>query len=330
VTFYRPRGEEVRALLNVFKNDRSVFQTLEIEDLDRNCWISLVRPTEQELARVADLTGAPMDFFRAALDEEERSRIEVEDDFALVLVNIPLMTNETNYDTLPLGIVITPDLIITVCLEENPVFTEFNDYTRRSFNTAKRTRFLFQILLKAATFYLRYIRQISRANERIEKDLRRFMHNKGIFELMDLQQSLTYFSASVRSNGVVLDRLLRLRSSAHTAHILPVYEEDEDLLEDVIIENSQATQMVEMYSRILAAMMETFASIISNNLNMVMKFLTAMTIILAIPTMIASFWGMNVIVPFGERTPYGFLIVIGICVFLTGITAFYLIRRKIL
>jgi magnesium transporter len=307
-----------------------MFQSLAIEDLTRNCWISLVRPTEGELERVADLTGAPMDFFRAALDEEERSRIEVEDDFALVLVNIPLMTNTTNYDTLPLGIVITPDLIVTVCLQENPVFLEFNEETQRTFSTAKRTRFLFQILLKATTFYLRYIRQISRANENTEKDLRRFMHNKGIFELMDLQQSLTYFSASIRSNGVVLDRLLRIRGSAHIAHILPVFEEDEDLLEDVIIENSQATQMVEMYSRIIMAMTETFASIISNNLNTVMKFLTAMTIILAIPTMIASFWGMNVIVPFGERTPYGFIIVIGICVLLTGITAFYLIRRKIL
>jgi magnesium transporter len=317
-------------VFKVFKNDGREFRELPVGETSRNAWVSMIKPTEQEMEDIAELTGAPVDFFRAALDEEERSRLEIEEDCALILVNIPVMLNETNYDTLPLGIIVSPQVLVTVCLDENPVFTEFNEFTRRLFNTAKRTRFLFQILFKATTFYLRYIRQISRANERIEREMRRSMSNKGIFELMDLQQSLTYFTASIRANAVVLDRLLRLRSNSAAKHILPFFEEDEDLLEDVIIENSQATQMVEMYSRIIAGMSETFASIISNNLNMVMKFLTAMTIILAIPTMVGSFWGMNVVVPFGERTPYGFVYVIAICVVLTGVVTYYLIRRKIL
>lgn len=317
-------------MLRIYKNDGINYQELGFEELVRNTWINLVNPTADELHLVAEKTNAPIDFLKAALDEEERPRIEIEDEFALILINIPVMLSETSYDTLPLGIIITPQNIITVCLENNPVVLEFNEYNRRAFNTAKRTRLLFQILYKSATYYLRYLRQISRLSEQIEVDLRRTMKNKELFELMDLQQGLTYFTSSLRANGIVMDRLLRIRSNNQYRHLIQIYEEDEDLLEDVIIENNQAVQMVEMYSRILSGMAETFASIISNNLNMVMKFLTSMTIILAIPTMIASFWGMNVNVPFGETNPYGFIIVSGVIVVITGITTYLLLRKNIL
>lgn len=317
-------------MLRIYKNDGINYQELGIEELVRNTWINLVNPTVDELLLIAEKTNTPIDFLKAALDEEERPRIEIEDECVLILINIPVMLSETSYDTLPLGIIITAQNIITVCLENNPVVLEFNEYNRRSFNTAKKTRFLFQILYKSATYYLRYLRQISRLSEQIEGDLRRSMKNKELFELMDLQQALTYFTSSLRANGIVMDRLLRIRSNNQCRHLIQIYEEDEDLLEDVIIENNQAVQMVEMYSRILSGMAETFASIISNNLNMVMKFLTSMTIILAIPTMIASFWGMNVRVPFGEANPYGFIIVAAIIVTVTGIATYLLIRRNIL
>ncbi|HHV63618.1 MAG TPA: magnesium transporter CorA family protein [Peptococcaceae bacterium] len=317
-------------MLRIYKNDGVNYFELGIEELVRNTWINLVNPTQDELQLVAEKTNTPLDFLKAALDEEERPRIEIEEDCVLILINIPVMLSETSYDTLPLGIIITAQNIITVCLENNPVVLEFNEYNRRSFNTAKRTRFLFQILYKSATYYLRYLRQISRLSEQIEGDLRRSMKNKELFELMDLQQALTYFTSSLRSNGIVMDRLLRIRSNNQCRHLIQIYEEDEDLLEDVIIENNQAVQMVEMYSRILSGMAETFASIISNNLNMVMKFLTSMTIILAIPTMIASFWGMNVKVPFGEANPYGFIIVVAIIITVTGIATYLLIRKNIL
>lgn len=317
-------------MLRIYKNDGINYQELGIEELVRNTWINLVNPTVDELLLIAEKTNTPIDFLKAALDEEERPRIEIEDECVLILINIPVMLSETSYDTLPLGIIITAQNIITVCLENNPVVLEFNEYNRRSFNTAKKTRFLFQILYKSATYYLRYLRQISRLSEQIEGDLRRSMKNKELFELMDLQQALTYFTSSLRANGIVMDRLLRIRSNNQCRHLIQIYEEDEDLLEDVIIENNQAVQMVEMYSRILSGMAETFASIISNNLNMVMKFLTSMTIILAIPTMIASFWGMNVKVPFGEANPYGFIIVAAIIVTVTGIATYLLIRRNIL
>jgi magnesium transporter len=314
-------------VLKICKNDAETFQELTLQTLVKGAWIKCVNPSPGELNSVAEATGAPLDFLKAALDEEERSRIELEDQFILVLTNIPVMLSETNYDTLPLGIIISGDHIITVCLEDNPVFSEFNADIYRSFNTAKRTRFLFQILYKSATYYLKYLRQINKQTDQIEVDLRKSMKNKEIFQLMDLQKGLTYFTASLRSNGVVMDRLLRLRSNSQSQHLIKMYEEDEDLLEDVIIENNQAIQMVEMYTNILSSMTDAFASIISNNLNMVMKFLASMTIMLAVPTMLASFWGMNVPVPFRD-SPLGFLLVLVIAFAIAGVSGFVLWKKE--
>lgn len=314
-------------MLKICKNDSGNYQELSLQNLVKGSWIQCVNPTAVELNAVAEATDVPLDLLRAALDEEERSRIELEDHCILVITNIPLMINDTNYDTLPLGMVITEDHIITVCLENNPVFSEFNRESCRTFNTAKRTRFLFQILYKSATYYLKYLRQINKRTDEIEIDLRQSMKNKEIFQLIDLQKGLTYFTASLRSNGVVMDRLLRLRSNSQSSHLIKMYEEDEDLLEDVIIENNQAIQMVEMYSNILTSMTDAFASIISNNLNMVMKFLASMTIILAVPTMLASFWGMNVYVPFQDN-PFGFVFVLVVAFIIGGISAFILWKKK--
>jgi magnesium transporter len=314
-------------LFKISKNDAENFHELTLQTLVKGSWIKCVNPSAGELSEVAEITGAPLDFLKAALDEEERSRIELEDQFILVLTNIPVQYSETNYDTLPLGIIISQDHIITVCLEDNPVFSEFNSDTCRGFNTAKRTRFLFQILYKSATYYLKYLRQINKQTDRIEVDLRKSMKNQEIFQLMDLQKGLTYFTASLRSNGVVMDRLLRLRSNSQSQHLIKMYEEDEDLLEDVIIENNQAIQMVEMYTNILSSMTDAFASIISNNLNMVMKFLASMTIMLAVPTMLASFWGMNVPVPFREH-PLGFVFISVIAFVIAGISGFVLWKKE--
>lgn len=314
-------------MLNVFKNDAENFQELTLQNAVKGSWIKCIRPSTEELNTVAQVTGAPLDFLKAALDEEERSRIELEDRYILVLTDIPVMFSQTNYDTLPLGIIISEDHIITVCLEDNPVISEFNLDTLRNFNTAKRTRFLFQILYKSATYYLKYLKQINKRTDQIEIDLRKSMKNQEIFQLMDLQKALTYFTASLRSNGVVMDRLLRLRSNSQSQHLIKMYEEDEDLLEDVIIENNQAIQMVEMYTNILSSMTDAFASIISNNLNMVMKFLASMTIILAVPTMVFSLWGMNVPVPFADH-PMGFPFVMTIASIIAGISGFILWKKE--
>ena len=259
---------------------------------------------------VSNLTEVDPDFLRSALDDEERSHTDVEEDSVMILTNVPVYRGVDSYDALPLAIIVTAEYVITVCLEETPVITEFNERTSRLFRTFKRTRFLFQILYKSATYFLQYLRQISKLSDEIEDQLRHDMKNSEILRLLELQKGLTYFNAAIRSNGAVLDKLLRMRTNKQITPLLKAYEENEDLLEDVIIENNQAKEMVEMYSKILARLADTFSSIISNNQNLVMKFLAAMTIILAIPTVVSSFFGMNVPVPFATSDSGFFYVMI--------------------
>jgi len=318
-------------MLNVFKTIDHVLQPVPGNEIVKDGWIRLVNPSPDEIRTICITTGVPEDFIRAALDEEERSRIEVEDHCMLVLTNMPVMRGPDNYDTLPLGMILTPENLITVSLEETAILPSPPEGSSISaqYHTSKRTRFLFQILYKNATFYLRYIHQINRQTDEIERHLRKSMNNAEVFQLLDMEKGLTYFTAALRTNGIVLDRLLRLRKSGNLKHLLPLFEEDEDILEDTIIENRQALEMVQMYSDILSGMMDAFTSVISNNLNQVMKFLASITILIAVPTMISSFWGMNVGVPFmGDSVGFGF--VVGLSMLLTGITWLILWRKKMI
>ena len=320
------KGDSI-SMLKIYKSAESgPLQELTLKTLEKGAWINIVDPTPYELKVVSNLTEVEPDFLRSALDDEERSHTDVEDNCIMILTNVPVMRSNASYDTLPLAIIITTEYIITVCLEETPVISEFNEATARTFRTFKKTRFLFQILYKSATFYLRYLRQISKLSDEIELKLRHSMKNQEILRLLELQKGLTYFNAALRSNGAVLDKLLRLRSNVSLRSILKMYEEDEDLLEDVIIENKQAKEMVEMYSKIMARLADTFSSIISNNLNLVMKFLAAMTIILAIPTVVSSFFGMNVAVPLADN-PHAFFLVSLIAGGIAVSSAYFLWRR---
>ena len=314
-------------MYKIMKSTDTGLDELEIDRLEKGCWIDVVAPSEEELQEIAAATKIQMDFLTAPLDEEEKSRIEIEDDQILVLVDIPFLRSNKDYDTLPLGIIITENCITTVCLEPNAVTAEFGAHNTKIFSTFKKTRFLFQILFKSATLYLKYIRIIIRRTDELEKHLRQSMQNSELFNLLDLQKSLTYFSTSLRSNYIVMEKLLRLRGATQSRHLIKLYEEDEDLLEDVIIEYKQAVEMVEMYSHILNSMMEVFASIISNNLNLVMKFLATMTIVLAIPTLVSSMWGMNVPVPFANN-PWGFAIVLTFALGVSGAAAYLLWKRR--
>ncbi|MCX7780543.1 MAG: magnesium transporter CorA family protein [Negativicutes bacterium] len=313
-------------MLKIYKSNCDTLRELAITAPEKGAWFNLINPSPDEISEVASITGVPQDFLRSALDEEERSRVEIEENCLLIITNIPVARGNDIYDALPLGIILTPDYIITVCLETSEVLSDFSHETARLFHTVKRTRFLFQILYKSATLYLKYLRQINRRTDDIERQLRRSMKNKEMFQLLDLQKGLTYYTATLRSNGIVLEKLLRLGSNSQLQHLIKIYDEDQDLLEDVIIENKQAIEMVEMYSGILSGMMDAFASIISNNLNRVMKFLATMTILLAIPTMISSFWGMNVDVPFRDGSG-GFMFVSLFAVLITGISAFFLWKK---
>lgn len=314
-------------MYKIFKSSTDGIDELMLDSLEKGIWIDIISPSMEELTEISAATGVQMDFLTAALDDEEKSRIEWESDQLLVLIDIPLLRSNNDYDTLPLGIIITANAVITVCLEVNAVLADFSAANHRTFSTFKKTRFLFQILYKSATLYLRYIRNINRRTDELEQHLRKSMENAELFNLLDVQKSLTFFSASLRSNYIVTEKLLRLRSTNQLQHLIKMYEEDEDLLEDVIIEYKQAIEMVEMYSHILNSMMEVFASIINNNMNLVMKFLAGVTILLAIPTVLSSLWGMNVAVPFRDDE-YGFFIVASIATVVTGTFAYFLWKKR--
>ena len=288
-------------------------------------WIALTNPTASEIIDIADTYQIDPDHLRAPLDEEERSRIEVEDEYTLILVDIPSIEERNGKDwfvTIPLAIITTKDVLITVCLEETPVLTSFMDGRVRDFHTFMKTRFILQILYKNATQFLQYLRIIDKKSEVIERKLHQSQKNEELIELLELEKSLVYFTTSLRSNEVVLEKLLRIEK-------IKKYPEDTDLLEDVIVENKQAIEMANIYSGILSGTMDAFASVISNNLNIVMKFLATVTIVLSIPTMIASFYGMNVNshgMPFAD-SPYGFAIVLGLTLLLSLFVA-YIFNKK--
>lgn|SRR5574344_1387760 len=314
-------------MLQIFKTqeDRTL-KELSINEFEQGSWFNLIKPTADEIKDVAAALNIDADFLRDSLDSEERSRIELDDDKLLIITNIPMMEDENSFDTLPLGVIMTPNNIVTVSLKENRIISFFNQDTTKLFDTADKTRFLFQILFRATKFYLRYLEHINRHTEKIEVELRRTMKNRALFQLLDVQKSLVYFTTALKDNGRVLEKLSRFKKFAGFSNFMEYNEEVEDLMEDVIIENKQAVEMVEMHRNILESMMDAFASIISNNLNIVMKFLTSVTIILAIPTMVASFLGMNVEIPMAHA-PFAFMGILVFSFILAAVIATLLARK---
>ena len=316
-------------MIQVYKHSNGHLEdNISLASAEKGSWIHVVNPDSEDLQLVSMVTEIPTDVLKTALDTEERSHVEIEDNYIFVVINIPIILETDSYDTLPLGIFITPDFIITLCIQETEVMRAFTENKYPLFYTFKKTRFLFQILYRSATLFLRYLMQINRRTDDIEEILRHSMRNKEFFLLLELQKSLTYFTSALRSNGIVMERLMRLRRNTSLHHLIKMYEEDEDLLEDVIIENKQAIEMVEMYSNILMNMSDTFASIISNNLNLVMKFLASITIMLAVPTIIFSLWGINVPVPFMD-SGMGFYYVVAIAMFCTVVAVIMLWKKDL-
>mgnify|MGYP002312391137 CR=1 FL=1 len=302
----KSKRREVGIVVRIYKTiDGAIHQ---IQEPEEGCWIALTNPTATEIFEFSEKFDIEVDDLRSPLDEEERSRIEVEDNYTLILVDVPMIEERNDkdwYGTIPLGIIVTGSMIFTICLEDTPVLTRFMEGRVRSFFTYMKTRFIFQILYRNASMYLRYLRIIDKKSEQVEEKLHLSTRNEELIELLELQKSLVYFTTSLRSNEVVLEKLLKVEN-------IKQYPEDTELLEDVIIENKQAIEMTNIYSGILSGTTEAFASIISNNLNIVMKFLATVTIVMSIPTMIFSAYGMNlksVGMPFADN-PMGFLMVI--------------------
>ena len=310
-------------MIEIFKTyDGAIHKLNEPEE---GCWIALTNPSASELLDVSERYNIDIDHLRAPLDEEERSRLEVEDDYTLVLADIPSLEERNGKDrhiTIPLGIIIAKEAIITVCLEETSILKSFMDGRVKGFYTHMKTRFILQILYKNATVFLQYLRIIDHKSEEIEHKLHQSTKNRELFELLELEKSLVYFTTSLRSNEVVLEKLMKTES-------IKKYPEDTELLEDVIIENKQAIEMSNIYSGILSGMTDAFASVISNNLNIVMKFLATVTIVLSIPTMIASFYGMNFERMPLTHSPFGFYIVIAGTFVFTGIVAYIFAKKDL-
>ncbi len=295
----------------------------EINTLEKGCWVHLQNPTREEIDGLNARFALDPTYIQAALDEEENARIERDGDQTLIIVDIPYVETEGNgysYTTIPLGIIMVDDVIITVSTRESTIITDFTEERIRGFWTFKRTRFILQLLHRNASRFLAYLKQIDKASMFVQTRLEASMRNQELLQMMKLEKSLVFFSTSLKGNEMVLEKMMRL-------DMLRKYPEDSDLLEDVIIENKQAMEMCAIYRDIMSGTMDAFASIISNNLNIVMKVLTSLTVVLSIPTLFASLWGMNVTgLPF-ENTPGGFWIVLGISL-VVSMAAFVLLWRK--
>lgn len=299
----------------------------QVEEAVEGCWVALTNPTATEIFEISNKYGIEVDDLRAPLDEEERSRIEVEDTYTLILVDTPIIEERGDKDwfgTIPLSIIVTNEMIFTVCLEDTSVLGKFMDGRVRNFYTYMKTRFILQILYNNASMFLHYLRIIDKKSEEVEEKLHASTRNQELIELLELEKSLVYFTTSLRSNEVVLEKLLKVER-------IKQYPDDTDLLEDVIVENKQAIEMANIYSGILSGMMDAFASVISNNLNIVMKFLATVTIVMSIPTMIFSAYGMNVNtsgMPFAG-SPYGFVIVIVLSLVLSLLVALIFSKKNL-
>ncbi len=313
-------------MLKIYNTNNETNSTEEISTFEKGSWINLVNPSEEEIKKVCDNLKIEEEFIRYPLDYEEKARIDIEDDMTLFVVDIPTIeenNDEKLYTTMPLGIiVIRDDFFITVSLKKNIIIDTLLSKKMKGIITYKKTRFLLQILYQNSACFLDLLKKINRETEIAENVLQKSMKNKELIKLLNLEKGLVYITTALKSNEIVMEKTLR-------GKIVKLYEEDEDILDDAIVENKQAIEMSKIYSDILNGTMDAYASIISNNLNSVMKFLTAITIVLSLPTMIASFWGMNVGLPF-SGSPYGFVFVTAISLVIASIAYIWLKRKDML
>lgn len=315
-------------MIRMYHTDMETNVMQEVTDFRRGTWINLINPTENEIQYVCENIHIKEDFIKYPLDYEEKARIDIEeeDQTILFIIDVPVTEKGSNgyvYSTMPIGmIVVRDDYFITVSLKEVKIINNFEKGFVKGFCTYKKSRFILQLMYNNSSEYLNYLKKINKETEIAESVLKNSMKNRELLKLLNLEKSLVYITTSLRSNEAVMERTLKIRN-------IKLYEEDEDILEDAIIENKQAIEMSKIYSDILNGTMDAYASIISNNLNGVMKFLTSITIVLAVPTMVSSFWGMNVALPF-EKSPFGFLIMIVIATALTLFVTWWLRRKNML
>ena len=289
----------------------------ESADFSPSCWINLVEPTTTELERVLTFSQVPRDFLTDPLDSDERPRFDYEDEASILIVHVPCPVEDDEvvpYRTVPLGIILIKETVITVCNAQTPVTTAFLDQIRRVCPPSDRYRFAFRLLWHGGVLFLRYLHDIHQRTNALEEELHASISNEVLLKLLSIEKSLVYFTTSLKADTIALAR-------ANTARQLTLSEDDSDQLEDAMVEYQQALETANIHANILNGTLDTFASLINNNLNNVMKYLTVVTIFLAVPTLITSAYGMNVKLPMvsGEGDPRVFFTLLAISAFATGV-----------
>ena len=310
-------------MLKIYKTSADTKETTIIEEIIEDSWIDLTSPTEKEIDNVVEKTKVDKDLILKMMDEDELPRVEQSGNGVLIVIDTPCIEDNL-YMTNPLGIIITDsNYVITIAPKKIPVLNEFRKNEIKDFRTAKKIRFLIQILLKTASMYLKILRQIDKEIEEKEKKLKINTTNQDLIELLSTEKTLVYFMTSLKANDLVLEKLNKEK-------IFKLYENDLDLLEDAIIENKQAIEMSGIYKDILSSISNTYATVVSNNLNIAMKFLAGFTIVISVPTMISSFLGMNI--PLGNlsNNPYSMIIVTVASLILSFIVGLILKKKNML
>jgi len=312
-------------MLNIYKTDENGL-IKKMHKIETNTWIDLVNPTIEEIKKVVGDTNIPENLLVKLLDTEELPRIESEEDATLIVVDVPCVEdkkNKNNYATMPLGIITNKGYLVTIALSETEVLNEIKGNKIKALYTSKKTRFIIQLLHKVSTLYVKYLNLINQGIETREKILIKSTSNRELINLMNIQKSLVYFVTSLKANDILLERL-------SNGSVLSLYADDVDLLEDAMIESRQGIETANIYREILASISDTYATVISNNLNGIMKFLAGITIVSTIPTMIASFMGMNVPLGAISNNDYALFIVISISVILATAIAIILKKKDML
>ncbi len=292
-----------------------------IETPEPNCWINVTLPNNYEISYLINEFGIEADLLNDILDIDEQSRAEKDDDRLIFITRIPVYHEEREipYYTVPMGLLFIKDMIITICLQENEVLRDLVENRIKTLSLVNRKTFLLSVLFRASFYFLRYLKDINRRTSQVEKELQRAVRNNELIQLLTMEKSLTFFTTSLKSNEFLLEKIRK-------SNLLKLTEEDVELIDDVVTENRQAIEMANIYSNILSGMMDAFASVISNNLNVVMKQLTSISLILMIPTLIASVYGMNIELPY-QHNPWAFAgILIGSGVI--ALVSIVIFRRK--
>ncbi|HDA8159714.1 magnesium transporter CorA family protein [Staphylococcus aureus] len=312
-------------MITSFRHSEDIDKHIIKTPLDHTAsWINVVEPDREEIENLMEQYNIPEDFIRDPLDSEESSRIEYDEDtgYSLIIIDLPIV-NSTNrsvlsFVTIPLGIIIGNGIIVTVCDAENE-FLE--NLPKRDINLKFQSRFALEILTTIADHYNRNLRLLNKSRIRIEKELKNNITNKQLFKLMEVEKSLVYFLAALKGNDTIIKKLFRLPA-------IKRFEEDEELLEDLIIENNQAIETTELHQRILESITTSYASLLSNDMNTIMKTLTLFTVLLTLPTLVFSFFGMNVPLPIDDHSYISWIIVVGISLILVVIVSIFLWRKQ--